>query len=404
MGNWGIGLYQEGFTLDIKIKYKYKLHMGKSDIEAIKEILEEYKDFLRDAQYVPLFWFAIADTQWNLGRLKEDVKNEALKYIEQGTDLERWKKDEKLYKKRKDVLEKLKEKLLSPQPKEKKISKYRLYRCEWSNGDTFAYQLKSEFAKENNLDGIYLIIQKTGEQEYYIGHIIPLVRIKLTKDKVIPKTEKEINDLEYIQTDACPFERRLWGFSADKPIEEQIAGKTFETDEYGLLPEYILSLIITSKNMYKNQLIYLGKYENIEPPKKEFIPLNEASLPLVEWKELEEEVIKMYFGHNKRKYQLYNKKENNQKNNPKLLKVIKQELEKWDPIKFIKNEENKYDLEIVIISTLLKNDFNSTELSNIIYKVFVKMFDKNMFEDLEELKKVCDYISKIIVEKIKQFN
>ena len=57
MGNWGIGLYQDGFTLDIKIKYKYKLHMGKSDIEAIKEILEEYKDFLRDAQYVPLFWF-----------------------------------------------------------------------------------------------------------------------------------------------------------------------------------------------------------------------------------------------------------------------------------------------------------------------------------------------------------
>ena len=36
MGNWGIGLYQDGFTLDIKIKYKYKLHMGKSDIEAIK--------------------------------------------------------------------------------------------------------------------------------------------------------------------------------------------------------------------------------------------------------------------------------------------------------------------------------------------------------------------------------
>ena len=404
MGNWGIGLYQDGFTLDIKIKYKYKLHMGKSDIEAIKEILEEYKDFLRDAQYVPLFWFAIADTQWNLGRLKEDVKNEALKYIELGTDLERWKKDEKLYKKRKDVLEKLKEKLLSPQPKEKKISKYRLYRCEWSNGDTFAYQLKSEFAKENNLDGRYLIIQKTGEREYYIGHIIPLVRIKLTKDKVIPKTEKEINDLEYIQTDACPFERRLWGFSADKPLEEQIVGKTFETDEYGLLPEYILSLIITSKNMYKNQLIYLGKYENIEPPKNEFIPLNEVSLPLVEWKELEEEVIKMYFGHNKRKYQLYNKKENNQKNNQKLLKVIKQEIEKWNPIKFIKNEENKYDLEIVIISTLLKNDFNSTELSNIIYKVFVKMFDKNKFEDLDEFKKECDYISKIIIEKIKQFN
>ena len=156
--------------------------------------------------------------------------------------------------------------------------------------------------------------------------------------------------------------------------------------------------------MYKNQLIYLGKYENIEPPKNEFIPLNEASLPLVEWKELEEEVIKMYFGHNKRKYQLYNKKENNQKNNQKLLKVIKQELEKWDPIKFIKNEENKYDLEIVIISTLLKNDFNSTELSNIIYKVFVKMFDKNKFEDLDVFKKECDYISKIIIEKIKQFN
>lgn len=308
MGAWGVNLYQDDVTVDIKEEYKYKLHMGKTNEEAMQEIIEESSDFIEDIEDGPLFWFALADTQWNLGRLDEHVRNEALRYIKLGTDLERWKDDNKLYEKRKKVLEKLREKLLSPQPEEKKISKYRIYKCEWKKGDVFAYKLKSDYAEENNLKNQYLIIQKVDETVWYPAHIIPMVRIKITKNGAIPQTEQEIDKLEYIETNAQPFERRFWGSDATRPLKEQIVGMSFNTDEYGLLPEYWISLIITSKKMFQNELIYLGNYKNIVPPKNEFIPIGKMGFPTVPWKEFEERVLEMYLGHNKRNYEIYKKK------------------------------------------------------------------------------------------------
>ncbi len=87
--------------------------MGKTNKEATEEIIEENQDPIEDIEEQSLFWFVLADTQWNLGRLEEYVKNEALKYIELGTDLERWKDETKLYEKRRKVLEKLREKLFT---------------------------------------------------------------------------------------------------------------------------------------------------------------------------------------------------------------------------------------------------------------------------------------------------
>ncbi len=85
------------------------------------------------------------------------------------------------------------------------------YKCEWENGDVFAYQLKSEYAKEQGLEDKYLIIQKIDEIDWYPCSTIPLVE-KITEGKTIPKTEKEIDELEYIGT-KC-YERRFAGFSA----------------------------------------------------------------------------------------------------------------------------------------------------------------------------------------------
>ena len=187
------------------------------------------------------------------------------------------------------------------------MPKYRTYKCEWENGDVFAYQLKSEYAKEQGLEGRYLIIQKIDEIDWYPCSTIPLVRVKITEDKTIPKTEKEIDELRYIQTDYCLYERRFWGQDASRPLEEQIIGKSFNTDEYGLLPEYMASIIITSKNMTKGKLTYLGNYTNITPPQNEFIPICKDNFPTVLWKNFEERLMEMYFGHNKRNLEVYNK-------------------------------------------------------------------------------------------------
>ena len=307
MGAWGANLYQDDVALDVKDEYKDNLRRGKTNEEAMQEIIDKYQELLEDEEDRGVFWLALADTQWNLGRLDEQVKKQALEIIELGTDLKRWEINEKLYNKRKEILEKLKEKLLSPQPEEKRMPKYRTYKCEWENGDVFAYQLKSEYAKEQGLENRYLIIQKIDEIDWYPCSTIPLVRAKITESKTIPKTEKEIDELRYIQTDYCLYERRFWGQDASRPLEEQIIGKSFNTDEYGLLPEYMASIIITSKNMTKGKLTYLGNYTNVTPPQNEFIPISKLNLPTIDWNELEKELIEMYFDHNKRKLKVYHK-------------------------------------------------------------------------------------------------
>lgn len=308
MGAWGANLYQDDVALDVKDEYKDNLRRGKTNEEAMQEIIDKYQELLEDEEDRGVFWLALADTQWNLGRLDEQVKEHALEVIELGTDLKRWESNEKLYNKRKEILEKLKEKLLSPQPKEKRMPKYRTYKCEWKNGDVFAYQLKSEYAKEQGLEGRYLIIQKIDEIDWYPCSTIPLVRVKITEDKTIPKTEKEIDELEYIQTWFTSYERRFAGFSALRPLKDQIKGMSFNTDEYGLLPEYMVSIVITSKNMTKGKLTYLGNYTNINPPQNEFIPICKDNFPTVLWKNFEERLMEMYFGHNKRNLEVYQRR------------------------------------------------------------------------------------------------
>ena len=308
MGAWGANLYQDDVALDVKDEYKDNLRRGKTNEETMQEIIDKYQELLEDEEDRGVFWLALADTQWNLGRLDEQVKKQALEIIELGTDLKRWEVNEKLYNKRKEILEKIKEKLLSPQPEEKRMPKYRTYKCEWKNGDVFAYQLKSEYAKEQGLEGRYLIIQKIDEIDWYPCSTIPLVRVKITEDKTIPKTEKEIDELEYIQTWFTSYERRFAGFSALRPLKDQIKGMSFNTDEYGLLPEYMVSIVITSKNMTKGKLTYLGNYINITPPQNEFIPICKDNFPTVLWKNFEERLMEMYFGHNKRNLEVYQRR------------------------------------------------------------------------------------------------
>lgn len=305
MGTWGINLYDDDTTLDVRDAYIEKIKNRKTNEDTMKEMLEEFTDIL-ESEEKQLFWFALADTQWNLGRLNEYSKQEAIKYIDNEIDLIKWKQDTNLYKKRKQILKDLKLKLLSKQPEEKKISKPRIYKCEWKIGDVFAYQLKSKMAFENNLNGKYLIIQKIDETVYYPKNIFPVVRVKITEDTNIPKNKTEIDKLEYIEIDGWLYNSRFSGIDARKPIQEQISNMKFEINEYGFLPVYQMCLMTKSKKNLGKDLIYLGNYQNILSPENEFKPIN--NVKTVNWKDFEQTIIESYLGNNKRQYLKYNKK------------------------------------------------------------------------------------------------
>lgn len=169
MGAWGTGLYQDDTTCDVKEDYINLLKIGTEPKDAMKEMIENWEECIEDVEEGPLFWFALADTQWKYGLLDEKIKKIALQYIEAGTDLERWKEDKKLYEKRKIVLEKLKEKLNSEQPQGKKIPKLHLRKRIFKTGDIILYQIQNEELKEHRWYKKYVLLKVVGLEKSGIG-------------------------------------------------------------------------------------------------------------------------------------------------------------------------------------------------------------------------------------------
>ena len=151
MGAWGAGLYSDDFALDVKSEFLDAINSGKPYREAFEELKKTYVDnAYNDDPDIPVFWFVCADILWKKGRLDEDIKQTALAYIESNSDVERWNLESSaLGKKRKTVLEKLKAKLLSPQPEAKPIRIKKFYECPWNIGDVFAIPLQGEEAKKH---------------------------------------------------------------------------------------------------------------------------------------------------------------------------------------------------------------------------------------------------------------
>ncbi len=171
MGAWGTKLYQDDVACDVKEEYLNRLRVGYTNEEATKEVIEYNSDFINDIDDGPVFWLALADTQWKYGRLLPEVKEEAIKIIEQQTDLLKWKENKKQYQRRKEELEKLKEKLNTPQSPEKKVTKIKMNRATWKIGDVLAYQIKAEEFKDTKWYHKYILFRVIGITKTNIGSL-----------------------------------------------------------------------------------------------------------------------------------------------------------------------------------------------------------------------------------------
>lgn len=304
MGTWGTKLYQDDLAEDIREEFKEQLKRGKLGKQITEELLIEYEKELLDSDEAPIFWFALADTQWEYGRLEESVKENALYYIREGGNLRHWESENpKEYKKRAMVLKELEKKLLTPQPSEKKVILRKLYKCEWNKGDVFAYKLEGEYAKAKGIEGCYFLFHKIDETIYWPGHIIPIVRVKITKKNELPKNLGEFNALEYVQTSVSRCDNQYSIVRGSCYVEGQFV-KEFVKDNFGFLPTYRLELINTSKRMIPKKLIYIGNYKEVIPPSLEFVP-EDISLPGFNWKFFDDNMIERYCGYNLGQYEIY---------------------------------------------------------------------------------------------------
>ena len=93
MGTWGPKLYEDDLAEDIKNEYEELLEKGKSNKEAIEDICQIYKEEIEDSDEKSVFWMVLADILYKHKDLTEFVKEKALKEIELGENLERWKNE-----------------------------------------------------------------------------------------------------------------------------------------------------------------------------------------------------------------------------------------------------------------------------------------------------------------------
>jgi len=74
MGTWGAGLYDNDISCDVRDTYIEFLKDKLSNQESYEKTLNMYQECIGDIDDEPLLWFALAETQWKVGRLMPEVK------------------------------------------------------------------------------------------------------------------------------------------------------------------------------------------------------------------------------------------------------------------------------------------------------------------------------------------
>lgn len=159
MGYWSCSLYGNDASLDARDTYLVRLELADSDEEALEQTKKELEEFIGTDEEC-LIWYALADTQWKIGRLCDEVKGKAIEFIEQngGEDLFEGRERKKWG----TILKKLEDKLNSPMKPYKKIKKFEQLEL-WNMGDVYAYQFSTKDAEDAGIYKKYILMQKVGE-------------------------------------------------------------------------------------------------------------------------------------------------------------------------------------------------------------------------------------------------
>ena len=314
MGTWGTGIFQSDYALDVKDTYMDRIRKGEDDESVMNSLIAEYEregDFnYDDTRYV--FWLALAYIQWKTGRLDPMVKERALSCIQDGSELELWKGEtETTYRHRKKALADLEETLLSPQRKRTVYRQPKDYYCGWEIGDVYALKISEEMQPLFDSKAQYLLLCTVDTAKCQPWQTVPIVYVKLSNGDALPKNVKEYDECEYIQIGFTHYENRFYPLSGgnDKELIAERSKVKFEVNEYGVLPEYRVTLRSTCKRVIPKSLIYVGNFADAVPPKQEFVPFSKINIRTERWGEngrsFENIMQQLYHAHNLHELEVY---------------------------------------------------------------------------------------------------
>jgi hypothetical protein len=78
MGAWGTGIFSDDLACDIRSDFREHIGDGLTASEARQRLLHDYRSSVNDMDDGPVFWLALATTQWRLGRLEDEVRDLAI--------------------------------------------------------------------------------------------------------------------------------------------------------------------------------------------------------------------------------------------------------------------------------------------------------------------------------------
>lgn len=240
MGTWDTGLYQNDLSADVRDDYISKLKAGKSDEEALNEILEEYKEESEDYDEKYDFYLALADTLWKKGRLTDMLKGKALEILEEDKVSERW-MSEKIRKERIKVLDKLKEKLESPMPERKKVPIHKPYKLGWEEGDVYYFKI----------EGPLNLVNYERLEKYVGSYVLVYVDKIYTEDWFVKGVVDEVADVYF-----------LFRYEKPEKIED-----VMDSSYVKIHDNYIANLCETSKRERPKNFTLLGKCDSFIYPK-----------------------------------------------------------------------------------------------------------------------------------------
>src|SRR5262245_32153824 len=95
MGVLGTAIFSDDLAADVRDAFTDYVAQGLNAAAATEKLIAESASSLEDDEEAPVFWLALAATQWKLGRLIDNVRDRALQVIDSGEDLRRWKESDK---------------------------------------------------------------------------------------------------------------------------------------------------------------------------------------------------------------------------------------------------------------------------------------------------------------------
>lgn len=122
VGTWGTGIFDSDLAAEIRESWRDAILDGLDPTAATERIRSVFSGSFDDDDEGVVAWLALALAQHETGRLQDDVRDRALEVIAKGADLEQWREEHAIgVKRREEVLERLRTKLIGPQPKEKRL-------------------------------------------------------------------------------------------------------------------------------------------------------------------------------------------------------------------------------------------------------------------------------------------